>query len=1198
MSRTLGGSRQGPLDDILDIQPLSPPPILPSSKHRPFSISGTTQQQYLFVFNFLWGEVDENSYFEIWEICYGNGGKKGNKKRENNSLTAELEELGCGHSRDSMNHEDTQWSPGMIRPLKTQESSRSNKILTYATDKGHKNRMKSKVMVNALGNRRFASETLRVITGWKFVTIFGLSLLVVGVISLSLTLRFEFFRYMAAISSFILCFLIFAVFCLSQMTWSDGFFMSVGLGYGFVGFNLLLSRGLNLIKQMPASNVANRQIQLVETATLLEIVSLYIGILLAQRTFRGWIPTFVSFSFYFILQMFLMLLVFYWNVWPMAADTSGNTYDSYNTMNYIWIALFAVLWLLLVYRRRSFSVDVFVYLIFGVLLRLCQLAFASQVSEISVGPIYVISSLLRVLSYTYLFLSVGVTTLRNPMETLYRNLTMKQNALQNEKVLVSWMIEQVPAIAILLDKNGILCHINSYAHNAFGTTSSSMVHASFFEFFVFEDASASILQFDNLIASNDPNNFITLKSISTQTEENRIIEWTVKMVKSSKRESSSSDMANDKDFEMQTFLRRRPRRSNDKKDQIQILCLGKDVTDKSERVRLLTEARNNAERLSLMKDTFVANVSHELRTPLNCIVGVTDLIQHSSLTETQKGMVSMIKTAANSLLSLISDLLDFAKLNDGQLKLVYSPFDLRAFVEDSLQSLSVLYQNNLDFGYRVTKDCPKLIENDVNRLRQVLFNLMSNAIKFTPKGQILVLISMVEATVDTPTPMILFSVRDSGVGVKPADLKMLFERFFQASDQGQARKPGTGIGLAITKQFVELMGGKIHVESEYGVGTTVSFQIPTMNPHPRAPAISEASESSIERSRSSQMVVPSQNSFNIPATPQLGEDSEQESSASYGTPMTESVNSMSSIHQKHSQMVWMCHENEVITRLFGESLQDDYGYRCAFFYQPSQLARSLDQMIDTPDVDRPSILSIVVRPSFLEFSGIQEQLHKLTKQSLFVQIIILLANSTASLPSNLSAMEEQFRVETLPKTIPISILLRMLRRGAKKLPPINRQKSSSIHAITEMAPTEQSRAENLGDVTPVHVLVVEDNKTNQKVMQLMMDKVGAVTYQMAENGQEAIDRFLENPKGFDCILMDCQMPVMDGVTATQQIRKIEAGRPDLGRTHIAALTANALQEEKDKCLSVGMDDYITKPITFLTFQSKIESLRSKKISSS
>jgi hypothetical protein len=120
-------------------------------------------------------------------------------------------------------------------------------------------------------------------------------------------------------------------------------------------------------------------------------------------------------------------------------------------------------------------------------------------------------------------------------------------------------------------------------------------------------------------------------------------------------------------------------------------------------------------------------------------------------------------------------------------------------------------------------------------------------------------------------------------------------------------------------------------------------------------------------------------------------------------------------------------------------------------------------------------------------------------------------------------MEEQFRVETLPKTIPISILLRMLRRGAKKLPPINRQKSSSIHAITEMAPTEQSRAENLGDVTPVHVLVVEDNKTNQKVMQLMMDKVGAVTYQMAENGQEAIDRFLENPKGFDCILMDCQV---------------------------------------------------------------------------
>eukprot|EP01117_Protostelium_nocturnum_P007767 TRINITY_DN277_c1_g1_i3.p1 TRINITY_DN277_c1_g1~~TRINITY_DN277_c1_g1_i3.p1 ORF type:complete len:669 (-),score=199.66 TRINITY_DN277_c1_g1_i3:1613-3619(-) len=597
-------------------------------------------------------------------------------------------------------------------------------------------------------NKNFIKQVWKVFRGWRFVTIFGLSLLVVGIISLSLTIRLDFFRFMASVSSFILCFLIFSVFCLSQMTWSDGFFMIVGLGYGFVGFNQLLGRGIGLIPNAFSATTGgapNRGIQLTQCSSIVEILSLYAGIFLASKTFRGWKPTAITFASFFFVETLLLCMLFWWNVWPLNLDPTDPNLSKvtpfYITLNYIFLALFAVIWILLILRRKSFSVDVFVYLMVSILLRIIQVCLNSQVADYSMANditgTYVLASLTRVLSYTYLFLSVGVTTLRNPMETLYRNLTIKQNALQNEKVLVAWMIEQVPAIAILLDDQGGICHMNSYGHHAFKTIS-SIVHSNFFDLFAFDDRSNCILQFEKLVASNDPNNFITLKSHKTIYEDNRVIEWTVKMVKSTSTRQDFNARNGEKyqrkgkNIEMDSFILRNskkmrkysPRSPDNRNEQVQVLCLGKDVTDKAERMRLLTEARNNAERLSLMKDTFVANVSHELRTPLNCIVGVTDLIQHSVLTETQKGMVSMIKTAANSLLSLISDLLDFAKLNDGQLKLIYAPIDLRQFIETSILSLSVLYQNNLDFGYRITKDCPKYVENDENRLRQILFNLM------------------------------------------------------------------------------------------------------------------------------------------------------------------------------------------------------------------------------------------------------------------------------------------------------------------------------------------------------------------------------------------------------------------------------------------------------------------------------------------
>ncbi len=198
-------------------------------------------------------------------------------------------------------------------------------------------------MTSLINNKNFIKEVWKVICGWRFVTIFGLSLLVVGIISLSLTIRLDFFRFMASVSGFILCFLIFSVFCLSQMTWSDGFFMivryfsflklflfsltnkkkKVGLGYGFVGFNQLLGRGIALIPSAYTAATAgapNRGIQLLQCSSIIEILSLFAGIFLASKTFRGWKPTAITFASFFLIETLLLCMLFWWNIWPLNLD--------------------------------------------------------------------------------------------------------------------------------------------------------------------------------------------------------------------------------------------------------------------------------------------------------------------------------------------------------------------------------------------------------------------------------------------------------------------------------------------------------------------------------------------------------------------------------------------------------------------------------------------------------------------------------------------------------------------------------------------------------------------------------------------------------------------------------------------------------------------------------------------------------------
>ncbi|PRP76581.1 two-component sensor histidine kinase/response regulator hybrid protein [Planoprotostelium fungivorum] len=986
-----------------------------------------------------------------------------------------------------------------------------------------------------LPSRRFLLRCLMVLTSQKTVLICSTAVLLCSCVLTTLAIGISFFLYLANVISFVLCILSSVIFCLCKLQHSHGFFLSIGMGYALVGVDLLLARAAN-DGYMSGSRDINLYQQFVSSAKVMEMITVFAGIMLSQRTFRGKLFLSLYAIGMFTFNLFMILSITWWNFFPdllLANQTSSPPRTAFkDALDWIFVASSVLAFLLFIWRRSCVTVELFVHFMMAMILRFIQLVLAASVIDYA-GSVSMTGNFFRLLSYAFLFISIGLSSLFQPMSDLEDVIDSRSADLENENMLRSWLVEQMPAIVVLLNHDGQFVHINRFTRKALKLKRGMVPTESinFFQFFHFDgNKEEYINQFRNLSISSSFHSYINVRTKGNEFERDRVIEWTIKTFR-------PQDVADECEFMMESH------------SFAQLLCLGRDVTEISEKEKLLEEARADADRLTGMKDAFVSNVSHELRTPLNCIIGLSDLmIRDTEINETCYGMLRMLQTAAHSLLGLIGDLLDFAKLNQGQIQLTAASIDLHEFLECTGLSLSVLYiEKNLDYGYRIYKSCPSHIYCDEHRLRQLLNIILSNAIKFTTKGYI-TMIAMGDPDDEEKFNII---ITDSGVGIPPFTLQEWSTGGETSTDRydGGLRKPGTGIGLAIGRRLLSLMGGAISIESELGRGTQVRLTLPRTYVNPSSPPMTI-----------------------VPHTPKIYESDLQ---SFRGRP----------------HYVVLLLEDSIVTTMIHSTLREDYDLNVKLSSSPEECERLLSEIFNGGGEEISSHL--IVDHSL--YKGLSNKLPLMAKKSVHsFRLHVVFSEAEKMRQKALRKISRDYngkdvQVTSLHSPVNISILLRILSK-VQASPEMN----ASSTDLTASAPTSSGSFTQLMTSKPreLWVMVVDDNKTNLKVMQLMLDKIGNVRFVTAENGQEAVDLFLKHiAERFDCIFMDYQMPVKDGPTAARDIRDIEVER-GLPRTHIAALTANASSvAERQTCTDSGMDDYMTKPVGFASLTTKLQSLR-------
>jgi signal transduction histidine kinase/two-component SAPR family response regulator/HPt (histidine-containing phosphotransfer) domain-containing protein len=538
-----------------------------------------------------------------------------------------------------------------------------------------------------------------------------------------------------------------------------------------------------------------------------------------------------------------------------------------------------------------------------------------------------------------------------------------------------------------------------------------------------------------------------------------------------------------------------------------LVQLKQQMSDLIQRQQELTEAIRAAESNSRAKSDFLAAMSHEIRTPMNGVIAMSSLLMETPLTADQLGYLETIHSSSESLLTIINDILDFSKIEAGKMELEQRPFELRAAIEDALDVLAPrALEKQLDLMYEAEDIIPASVEGDVQRLRQVLVNLVGNAVKFTEKGDILVKVEVVAGKPDgTSNPGLMrlhFQVRDTGIGIQPDRLIRLFRPFTQA-DVSTARKyGGTGLGLAISRRLVELMGGKMWAESVPGEGSTFHFTLnvniaPDSAPPPHAGRMSRLADLKIlilEDNAASRSVLFDQ-------------------CRRWGMQPKAVESSGQALELLRGRM-------EFDLALIDHHLAGMDGSAVAAEIQKLPSAAMLPVVLLTP-------------------------LGKKKRGAEETRLVFAHAVSKPVKPAQLSAALE--RALLSPRTP---------ARAAE--PP----------------KTEKSLAEQV----PLRVLLVDDNAINQKVAVRILQQYG---YQpeVAGNGREALEKLDREP--FDFIFMDVMMPEMDGLEATRLIRQRQmtgGGKHYQGRIIIVAMTAHAMQGDREKCIASGMDDYLAKPV--------------------